>query len=136
MQKCDLVVPGERSVGEGGRTDRQEPPGGRNREERTPQAGERQPTQVLEQEPGRYRDGAEPDDRPCGVMNALHSGVRSQPATMRPPRPPCPSKAVNARLARSRTPGAAAMPRLYSKNRIMPDLACPASAGGGGMWAL
>src|SRR5271163_2784653 len=103
MQKCDLVVPGERGVGEGGRTDRQEPPGGRNRKERALQAGERQPTQVLEQEPGGYRDGDEADDRPCGVMNALHSGVRSQPATMRPPRPPCPSKAGNARLARSRT---------------------------------
>src|SRR5271165_2595665 len=77
MKERDLVVPGERRIGERGGGDRSQPAGGRDRGDRIAQAGERQSVQFLEQKPGRYGHRAQSDDRPRDVLNpplALFAG--------------------------------------------------------------
>src|SRR5271165_4875522 len=92
MQECDAVVPGERAIGERGRTDRQKPPAGRNRSDRFAQAGERKPVELPEQKPGRYGHRTEPNNRPCDVLNAPHAFLSARGGKLRSASPSLPEQ--------------------------------------------
>ena len=69
----NLVVPGERRIGEGGGHHRLEPADERYRGDGIPQAGERKAAQLLEQKPGLHRHRGEADDGLRDVLNALQT---------------------------------------------------------------
>ena len=75
VKKRDPVVPGERRIGERGRSAGHRPARRRDRGERLAQARIGEAAQLPEQHPGRYGHRPEADDRPCDVLNPLHRSL-------------------------------------------------------------
>ena len=85
MAERDLVVPGERAIGGGGRSDGERPAQRRDRADRILDLGERKTAQLLEQQPGRECHRPEADDRPQDVDHPFHA--RSAPGAPAPDAP-------------------------------------------------
>ena len=82
MGERDLVIPGERAIGEGGRDDRQRPMERRNRGDGVADVVEGQAPQFPEQQPGRKRDRAKPD-RPATEPPSPVSSLIPRPTPAR-----------------------------------------------------
>ena len=108
-EERDPVVPGERRIGERGRSEAISPARRRNRGERLAQARIGEAAQFPEQHPGRYGHRPEADDRPCDVLNPLHALACPLLAGHAPASPSLPEQNGEGKAGAARfAPGAAA----------------------------
>ena len=116
MTERDLVVPGERAIGGGGRSGGERPAQRRNRADRILNLGERETAQLLEQQPGRECHRPEADDRPQDVDHPFHA--RSAPGA---PAPDAPALSLHerggGRKASNRLVALTGIPRSPSRRR-------------------